>query len=65
MTFNIIVASILLFSLLVPCVVLKQMFVTNINLLGLAMVNWSIGLLDPGGDNSYCGIDLCTGPISW
>ena len=35
--------------------------VTNITLLGLAMVNWSIGLLNPGGDNSYHGIRSCTG----
>ena len=26
------------------------------------MVNWSVGLLNLGGDNSYCGISLCTGP---
>ena len=32
--------------------------VTNITLLGFAMVNWSIGLLDPGDDNSYHGVSL-------
>ena len=37
-------------------------YVTNITLLGLAMVNWSISLLNPGGDNSYCGIRSCIGP---
>ena len=42
-----------------------KVYATNITLLGLAMVNCSIGLLDPGGDNSYCGINSCTGPISW
>ena len=37
--------------------------VTNITLLGLAMVNWSIGLLLSGGNNSYHGISSCTGPL--
>ena len=37
----------------------------NITLLGLGMVNWSIGLLDPGDDNSYRSISPCTGPSSW
>ena len=40
-------------------------FVTNITLFGLAMVNWGIGLLNPGVDNSYCGISSYTGPNSW
>ena len=40
----------------------EKLCVTNITLLGLAMVNWSIGLLNPGGDNSYRGIHSCTGP---
>ena len=43
----------------------KQTYVTNITLLGLAMVNSSIGLLNPGGDNSYCGVRSCTGPYRW